>query len=169
MDEAAITRYVADTFAGVDVVVAVRGDGSPELAWGDTFFMYDPEHRLPAARRFPFATIVTKDYGEFDGASRLDRPGVFRLNVGVSKEMYRSLFGPQPAPPPMGGVAETGHDFSALDRLMPHPVYAAMSWVCVLNPSAATFETVRPLLAEAYQLVVDRYARRASRDGVEPA
>jgi hypothetical protein len=26
------------------------------------------------------------------------------------------------------------------------------SWVCVLNPSEATFEQVEPMLAEAYQL-----------------
>jgi hypothetical protein len=95
MNEASITRYITDTLDGVDVVVASREAGSPELAWGDTFFSYDPGRQLPPARRFPFATIVTKDYGEFDCASQLDRPGVFRLNIGVSKETYRSLFGPQ--------------------------------------------------------------------------
>jgi hypothetical protein len=57
----------------------------------------------------------------------------------------------------------TGHDFTALDQLLPHPVYAPMSWVCVLNPSVATFEAVRPLLAEAYQLAVSRYAKRETR------
>src|SRR5438045_477769 len=143
MDEAAITRYVSDTFAGVDVVVASREGGAPEVAWGDTFFIYDPERNLKPTQRFPFATIVTKDYGEFDRASNLNRPGVFRLNIGVSKETYRSLFGPQPAPGASGAV-DTGHDFTALDRLLPHPVYAPQSWVCVLNPSAATFETARP-------------------------
>ena len=59
--------------------------GGPELSWGDTFFIYDPERNLEGSRRFPFATIVTKDYAEFDNASDLDRPGVFRLNIGVSK------------------------------------------------------------------------------------
>jgi len=34
---------------------------------------------------------------------------------------------------------------------MPHPVYGKMYWVCVLNPSAETFETVKGLLAEAYE------------------
>jgi hypothetical protein len=38
-----------------------------------------------------------------------------------------------------------------------------MSWLCVLNPSEATFEEVRPLLAEAYALAVNRRARRAAR------
>src|SRR5262245_42531868 len=163
MDEASITQYITETFAGVDVVVGSREAGSPEVAWGDSFFSYDPDRNLPPAHRFPFATIVTKDYGGFDCASQLNRPGVFRLNIGVSKETYRSLFGPQPSSPPSGGAVATGHDFTALDQIMPHPVYAPQSWVCVLNPSAATFEAVRPLLADAYQLAVSRHAKREAR------
>ena len=53
------------------------------------------------------------------------------------------------------------HDFTALDRLMPHPVYAPQSWVCVLNPSPETLETVKPLLAEAYSRAAGRPVRRA--------
>jgi hypothetical protein len=158
MDEAAITRYITESFAGVDVVVASGEGGAPEIAWGDSFFSYDPGRDLPPAQRFPFATIVTKDYGDFDRASRLDRPGVFRLNIGVGKETFRALFGP-----PVGDAVAAGHDFAALDTLLPHPVYASASWVCVLNPSAATFEAVRPLLAEAYQLAVGRHAKREAR------
>jgi hypothetical protein len=118
------------------------------MAWGDTFFIYDPGRDLPEKRRFPFATIVTQDYGEFDNASQLDRAGVFRLNIGVSKETYAALFG-----------NEAQHDFSALDRLMPHPVYGRNHFVCVLNPSDATFESVKPLVVEAYEIAVKR-ARR---------
>lgn len=164
MDEASITRYIADTFVGVDVVVASREAGAPEVAWGDTFFIYNPGRELPPERGFPFATIVTKDYGNFDCASNLNRPGVFRLNIGVGKETYRSLFGPQPSPPGAAGVVDTGHDFSALDQLLPHPVYAPQSWVCVLNPSAATFETVRPLLAEAYERSVRKHGKAGRAD-----
>ena len=164
MDEASITQYVTDSFEGVNVVVASREAGSPEIAWGDTFFIYDPDRQLPPAGQFPFATLVTQDYGDFDCASQLNRPGIFRLNIGVSKETYRSLFGPQPSPPAAGGVVETGHDFTALDQLLPHPVYAPQSWVCVLNPSAATFQSVRPLLAEAYRLAVGRYTKREARE-----
>jgi len=42
---------------------------------------------------------------------------------------------------------------------MPHPVYGRNHWVCVLNPSEATFETLKPLLREAYDRAVERYAR----------
>ncbi len=114
MDEAAITRYIATELSGVDLVVASREGGAPEIAWGDAFFIYDPDRDLDDVRRFPFATIVTKDYGDFDNASNLDRPGVFRLNIGVSKDTFATLFG-----------TEGEYDFAALDRIMPHPVAEA--------------------------------------------
>ena len=150
MDESTISEYISATFKGVDVAVGSREAGSPEISWGDTFFIYDPNRDLEGPRRFPFATIVTKDYGEFDDLSDLDRPGIFRLNIGVSKETFRSLF-----------PADGDYDFAVLDRLMPHPVYGPNHWVCVLNPSEATFERVKPLLAEAHTIAV----RRAHRGG----
>ena len=150
MDQAAIRKHIADTCAGVDVVVASPEDGSPEVAWGDTFFIYDPDRNLEGSRRFPFATIVTKDYENWDSASNLNRPDIFRLNIGVSKLTYQSLFGED---------AEGGHDFTALDRLLPHPVYGRNHWVCVLNPSDRTFQSLQPLLAEAYDIVVKRHSR----------
>jgi len=155
LDEAAITRYIATTFDGVDVDVESKESGAPEIAWGDTFFIYDPERNLDAARRFPFATIVTKDYGDFDNTSQLDRPGVFRLNIGVSKETFAKLFGTE--------WAEGEHDFTQLDRLMPHPVYGRNHFVCVLNPSESTFHVILPLLKEAYEIAVRRVTRRSRR------
>src|SRR5437660_7156256 len=156
MDQAAITRFITTTFGGIDAFVGSEEAGSPEVAWGDTFFIYDPDRTLEGAKRFPFTTIVTKDYGDFDNASNLDRPGVFRLNIGLSKETYAALVD-----------AGAEHDFTALDRLMPHPVYGRNHWVCVLNPSEATFETLKPLLREAYDRAVARAERpgRAAGDG----
>jgi hypothetical protein len=144
LDEAAITAYIAETCPGTNVVAGTDG-----LAAGDTFFIYDPDRNLPDRQQLPFATIVTKDYGDFDNASNLNRDGVFRLNIGVSRGTYRSLFDDAEA-----------HDFTALDRLMPHPVYGSQSWICVLNPSAGTFERLKPLLREAYQIAVARLPRR---------
>jgi hypothetical protein len=72
---------------------------------------------------------------------------VFRLNVGVSRDTFIQLFG---HPPTEAATQAVGYDFAALDRLMPHPVYASQSWACVLNPSTETFESVKPLLTEAY-------------------
>jgi uncharacterized protein DUF6194 len=142
MDEEAIIRYITDTFEGVQTVTAD----------GNTFFFYDPE------RKFPFATLVTND--AYDQASNLNRPSVFRLNIGISKQTYQSLFGTQTSRSAEGG-GERGYDFSALDQVMPHPVYARQYWICVLNPSAATFQTaVQPLLAEAYDRDVRKHAKR---------
>jgi|SRR5581483_2834123 len=155
MDKSVIRQYIADTFAGVDITTPEEG-----VAAGDSFFIYDPDHALEPQQQHPFTTIVTKDYGTFDCASHLDRPGVFRLNIGVSPDTFRSLFGSPPAAPIAAETTDPAWDFTALDRLMPHPVYAPQSWVCVLNPGEATFEIVKPLLAEAYQLVAARYARR---------
>lgn len=152
MEEAAVAQYTTDTFDGLDVVVASDG----------TFFFYNPDPSLPPDRTLPFATLVTSD--AYDSASDLNRPSVFRLNLGVSSETYRARFGPQPSSPGANGVVDTGHDFTVLDQILPHPVYAPMSWICVLNPSDATFQTLRPLLAEAYDLAVRRYARRMARD-----
>ncbi len=159
MDPDTITQFITDTFPGVEVVIGDHGIGA-----GDTFFFYDPNRNVDPQRRLPFATIVTKDYGDFDRASNLNRPGVFRLNIGVSSDTYRSLFGPQPKPPDSGSAVDTGHDFAALDQLMPHPAYAPQSWVCVLNPSAETFQALGPLLAEAYDRAVKRHPGRWSPD-----
>lgn len=147
MDLEAIADYIAGTFP----------DTHPVSAWGETAFFFNPGRRLP--RGVYFATLKDKD-GDHDRASRLHRPGVFRLNIGIGKSNYRALFGPQPGRPAAGGVVDTGDDFAALDTLMPHPVYGWMLWVCVLSPSAATFETLKPLLAEAHALAVPKLAGR---------
>ena len=158
MDQDAIIQYVTEAFAGVELLRPTEGPGA-----GDTFFYYDPDHDLDPTQQLPFATIVVKDYGEFDNTSQLDRPGVFRLNIAVSRDTFRALFGYAPGE---DGAERAEYDFAALDRAMPHPVYAPQSYVCVLNPSAETFDTtVKPLLAEAYSLVAKRYAsKRARRD-----
>jgi hypothetical protein len=146
MNEDMITQYILDTFRGVDTVTAD----------GNTFFFYDPEHK------FPFVTLVTND--AYEQISDLDRPGVFRLNIGIGKQSFRALFGVSTPPADPGDAGAGGYDFTALDQLMPHPVYGRMYWMCVLNPSAQTFETaVQPLLAEAYQLSVGKYGKRRAR------
>lgn len=131
MNETEITHYITGTFPNA---AAVATDGN-------TFFFCGAE------RMMPFATLVTNDL--YDQVSNLNRPGVFRLNMGVSKETFMAKL----------GTAEADHDFTALDKLMPHPAYGQMFWVCVLNPGAATAETVRALLAEAYALAEKRHKR----------
>jgi Family of unknown function (DUF6194) len=133
MDEAEIIQYIKNTFAGVE---SVEADGG-------TFFFYG------SYRMMPFATLVTKD--EFDQISDLNRPNMFRVNIGVSKATFVSLLGQPPPAPGSSGVIESEHDFTALDQIMPHPVYGNMFWVCALNPDEKTSETVRTLLKEGYE------------------
>jgi Family of unknown function (DUF6194) len=144
MNEASVIEYITGAFDGVDLVTSD----------GNSFFSYDPGHDLPADQGFlPFATLVTNDLS--DQASDLERQGVYRLNIGLRKKTFQSLFGAQ--------SPDISPNFTVLDQLMPHPVYGQMFWVCVLNPSDATFETVKPLLAEAYEQAFSKHARRAAR------
>jgi len=160
MNQHAIIDHIRRRLEGVDVVTATPESGAPELAWGDTFFIYDPDRVLIGRQQFPFATIVTKDYGDFDRASDLDREGVFRLNIGLSERAYDSVFSPVGPEHLAGG----GRDFTVMDTLMPHPVYAPQRWVCILNPSADTFERdVWPLLVDAHAAAAARYRRRGDR------
>lgn len=102
----------------------------------------------------PFLTLVTTD--EHDRASNLSRPGVYRLNLGLTPAEYQARFGPPPKPRADWGVLDTGFDSTQLDTLMPHPIYAPMGWVCILNPSPASFEKLVPQMRNA----CERAARR---------
>ena len=139
LDKAAVAQYITETFPGVETTTA----------YGYTFYFYGSDHRLP------FATLASSD-NEYDRISNLDRPGVFRLNMGVSQPTFQALFG-------TAKVDISRYDFTALDVIMPHPDYAPQNFICVLSPSVATFERLRPLLAEAYDIAVRRDARRNKR------
>lgn len=144
MDENTISRYILDTFDDVRTATA----------WGDMFFYYNPDPERPDV--IYFATLKSAD-DDYDNASNLNRPGVFRLNIGIGKETFFALFESRPARPGPEGQFDEGYDFTALDTLMPHPVYGRQYWVCVVNPGAETFAAARPLLAEAYGLAVAKY------------
>ena len=134
-----IRHYIVDSFPGTDVI-----DGA-----GDMYFVHDPDRDLPDIRRQPWATLVTSD--AHDSASNLDRPGIFRLNIGLSKAGFWELF-----------PTESEHDLTALDIVMPHPVYAPQHFVCVLNPEAS-WPTALGLLEQAHEFAARRHANAAAR------
>jgi hypothetical protein len=144
-------RYICETFDGVNAMEAS----------GDTFFIYDPDGDLPAKRQLPFATIVTGD--RYDSVSHLSRLGAYRLNIGLTKATYSSLFGAAPTQRDERGVLETGSDYTTMDTVMPHPVYASQYWVSVVNPGEATMDAVRKLLAEAHGFAARKYANQQTR------
>ncbi|WP_345433175.1 DUF6194 family protein [Actinoallomurus vinaceus] len=155
-----IVEFVAG-LPGVAAETASEATGAPEIAWGDTFFYYDPDGDRPV-ERLPFATIVIKDYDGFDTASDLNRPGVFRLNIAVGRKKFEELVG---HPPAAHADHRADFDYTVTDRLLPHPVYAAQGWICVLNPSDATADQARSLLSEAHAREAERLDRRRPKPG----
>lgn len=136
MNEQEIINYIIQTFPEVET----------QENFGYTFFFYQSE------RVMPFATLITAD-NEYDTISNLNRPGVYRLNIGISRATFQALFGSQKIDP-------SQYNFTACDVLMPHPDYAPQNFVCVLSPGAAILEQVKQLLAEAYEIAVTRFNRR---------
>lgn len=132
---------------------------------GCVFLYYDPERSIPHDRRQPFATIVTNDeaHGASDRASRLAGRGLYRVNLGVGRETYRAMLGAEPAWGPGGGIVQTGHDFAEVDAWLPHPIYAPMSWVCIVAPSEGTWPRLRALLEEAHALAARANGRLQQR------
>jgi hypothetical protein len=132
MDESFVVDYITRTFPDVETTTS----------FGYTMFFYRSDRKLP------FATLISSDY-DHDRISNLDRPGVFRLNLGISKQTFESLFG-------TAKVDVSSYDFTALDVIMPHPHYAQQHFICVLSPKG-TFERISALLAEGYDIAVRRY------------
>ncbi len=131
-------------------------------AWGETSLFYNPDRRLP--RGVYFATVKQKD-GANDAGSDLNRDGVFRFNLGTSKPLFLERFGPPPARPGKGQTIAGPWDFTALDVLTPHPVYGWMSWVSVLNPSAATLAEVDDLIEAAYEKAKAAFEKKRAKSG----
>ena len=151
MDARTLADHIIKTLDGVDAL-EVNGD------W---FMFYDARDGTPVDQRMPFVTIVTSD--AHDQASDLTSRGAYRLNIGVSRETYEARFGPPPPGPLQAEPIDTGHDYTQLDILMPHPVYSPLNWVCVVSPSNTTVEAITPLLQEAHRIAAERHIRRDAR------
>ena len=126
---------------------------------GDWFLFYDPHGVTVPEKRFPFCTLVTGD--RYDSASRLDRDATtYRVNLGVDRPTYESLFGPAPRQPAGTEVIDTGFDYTTTDTVMPHPYYAPLHWVCVVSPVQRTRGRLASLLDRAHLLAKTRYDNR---------
>lgn len=126
-------------------------------SWGERGIFYNPGKTLK--RGIYVLTIKEKD-GEHDKASQLNRENVYRVNVGLRKVTFITLFGTVPKRPAAGKVVAMDMDFTALNRILPHPVYAWMGWICVLNPSEKTFEEFKLLIQESYEFAKEKYSKR---------
>lgn len=129
----------------------------PKSSWGETSLFYNPGDLLPNG--VYFCTIKEKN-GDNDKSSELDRDSVFRVSIGVGQPNYEKHFGARPKRPAKGYIVNTGHDFTQLDKLMPHPIYAWMSWVQILSPSKASFEEILPLIKDAHASAVVKFNKK---------
>jgi len=146
-----------DPEAIIRQIVARHPETLIASAMGATFFSLDASH-------WPnYATIVTTDEHDEGAPSRLaDRPGSFRLNLGVSRKTADRV----------ARDAGENRDYAAFGRLLPHPVYARQRWISILNPTHEQFrDIVLPLVDEAHGRLAAQRLRRgpagASEDGAD--
>jgi hypothetical protein len=125
--------------------------------WGETSYFFNPG--LQFKRGTYFATIKEKD-GDNDRASQLDRPGIWRLNIGIRKATFLSIFNAVPGRPAKGRAIEGQWDFTATDLIAPHPIYGWMGWIAVVSPSETTWQSCIPLIKDAHGRATDAFEKR---------
>ncbi|MCA9884853.1 MAG: hypothetical protein KC615_22620 [Anaerolineae bacterium] len=131
----------------VEKLVMELDNVQKEENFGYTFFFVGDEHRLP------FVTIGHSD-NEFDTVSSLNRDGIFRINIGVSKKTFESL------------LVNSGSeviDYSVLDVFLPHPHYAKQNFICILNPTGENANITKQLIVEAHSIAASRLQRKLKR------
>lgn len=135
------------TQAEVEAFVEGLDDVQRSEAFGYTLFFVGDDHRLP------FVTIADSDQ-DVDKVSSLDRDGVFRINIGVSKATFEGL---------LGDRSSEDTDHRVLDRFLPHPHYSKQNWLCILNPGRGNTDSVKKLIAEAHAIAAARMRRQMER------
>jgi len=128
----------------VEAFVSGMENVQREDNFGYVFFFVGDDHRLS------FVTIANSD-NDWDDVSNLNREGVFRVNIGISKETFKNLI--------LKSNAEL-IDYSVLNTFLPHPEYARQNFVCILNPSGKNIETTKTLITEAHSIAAKRLQRK---------
>jgi hypothetical protein len=114
-------------------------------SFGYTFYFYGTDQVLP------FVTFAASD-NEQDNVSHLNRDGVFRVNIGVSKNTYNELF----------KDVKTEWDYTILNSFLPHPHYAAQHFICILNPEGNQLLDTFRFIEEAHLVARQRFERKQS-------
>lgn len=131
----------------VEAFVASLENVQREENFGYSFFFVGDDHMVP------FVSIADSD-NEYDSVSNLDREGVFRVNIGVSRATFESLF----------ADSQTENvDYSALNVFLPHPEYSKQHFVCILNPTGENAEITKKLMVEAHGIAASRLQRKKSK------
>jgi hypothetical protein len=132
--------------AEVEAFVSGMQDVQREDNYGYVFFFVGDDHLLS------FVTVANAD-NEWDNVSNLNREGVFRVNIGISRETFDTLIG-EPSEP---------LDYSVLNTFLPHPEYAKQNFICILNPEGENAERTRELIREAHAIATKRSQRKAKK------
>ena len=133
--------------AEVEAFVAALDNVQREENFGYSFYFVSDDHRLS------FVTIANSD-NDYDKVSNLNREGVFRINIGVSKATFDSL---------LGESSSENIDYSVLNTFLPHPDYAKQHFVCILNPSGENIDVTKKIIVEAHAIAAARLLKRSQR------
>lgn len=133
----------------VELFVSGLDNVQREDNYGYAFFYVGDDHRMG------FVTIADSD-NEYDNVSKLDRDGVFRVNIGISKATFDSL---------LGATTADNVNYAALNVFMPHPDYAKQNYICILNPSGDNEAITKDLIREAHAIATARSKRRKGSAG----
>ncbi|MCB8944820.1 MAG: hypothetical protein H6658_13815 [Ardenticatenaceae bacterium] len=112
--------------------------------FGYTFFFIGDDQMVP------FVTIAHTD-NEYETVSNLNREGVFRINIGVSRQTFNNL---------LGEATDEPIDYTVLNTILPHPDYAKQNFICILNPAGENIAQTKQLIAEAHGLALARFQRK---------
>ena len=126
-------------------------------SWGEKGIFYNPNNVL---KRGVYILTIKEKEGANDKSSNLNRENVFRVNLGIRKNTFLKMFSEIPKRPDAGKTVKMNYNFTELDKIIPHPVYAWMGWISVLNPSKETFENLKPLIHESYEYAKEKFKKK---------
>lgn len=100
---------------------------------------------------------------EGDTLSRLDRHGVFRVTLRLSKDKFNALFSKSAKPDKSGYITRAPEDYDKKNKITPHPVLSGDYCIQCLNPEEKLFETLlKELIAESYRRARSEYLSEKS-------
>jgi hypothetical protein len=128
------------------VVATSRQSDTPEVSGSDRRSLYGPDGN-PA----PFAAVVIGGIPTSRCAD-LDRPGLFRADLAIGRDVVAPWLG---FPPAAFADRVAGFDLTVLDRVIPHP--ARTGAVSILAPDARAGDRRPQPIGHAYRPARDRH------------
>lgn len=116
-----------------------------EDSYGYAMYFVGDDHMVP------FVSLVDSD-NDYDRVSNLNREGVYRINIGVSRATFDALFADAPS---------ADIDYTALDVFLPHPEYAKQHFIRILNPAGENVERTKQYIREAHGIAAARLQRKS--------